>query len=38
VTNHVAQTLIRLPLWLGLEPHQDRVIQEVLDGIARCAS
>ena len=26
VTDHVSGTLVRLPLWLGLEPHLDRVL------------
>jgi dTDP-4-amino-4,6-dideoxygalactose transaminase len=30
VTNKVADRLVRLPLWVGLEEHQDRVIEAVL--------
>jgi dTDP-4-amino-4,6-dideoxygalactose transaminase len=29
VTSDLADRLVRLPLWLGLEPHQDRVIDLV---------
>jgi dTDP-4-amino-4,6-dideoxygalactose transaminase len=31
VTDSVSERLVRLPLWIGLEPHQDRVIGRVLD-------
>lgn len=34
VTTDVADRLVRLPLWLGLEPHQDRVIGEILEVLA----
>ncbi|MBS0319976.1 MAG: dTDP-4-amino-4,6-dideoxygalactose transaminase [Proteobacteria bacterium] len=30
VTDRVAATILRLPLWLGIEPHQPRVIDAVL--------
>jgi dTDP-4-amino-4,6-dideoxygalactose transaminase len=29
VTDSVGDRLVRLPMWLGLEEHQDRVIAEV---------
>lgn len=31
VTTDLADRLVRLPLWLGLEEHQDSVIQKILD-------
>lgn len=33
LTTSYAERLVRLPMWLGLEQHQDRVIQEVLDAL-----
>jgi dTDP-4-amino-4,6-dideoxygalactose transaminase len=30
VTDNVSERLVRLPMWLGLEAHQDRVIETVL--------
>lgn len=33
VTDDTADRLVRLPLWLGLEEHQDRVIGEVIAGV-----
>ena len=30
VTENLSERLVRLPLWLGLEDHQDRVIESVL--------
>ncbi len=33
VTDATSDRLVRLPLWLGVEPVQDRVIQAVLDAI-----
>jgi dTDP-4-amino-4,6-dideoxygalactose transaminase len=30
VTDEIADRLVRLPLWLGLEEHQDRIIDAVL--------
>lgn len=33
VTDDVADRLVRLPLWAGLEPHQAEVIQHVLAGL-----
>ena len=30
VTDDVADRLVRLPLWLGLEEHQERVIETCL--------
>jgi dTDP-4-amino-4,6-dideoxygalactose transaminase len=30
VTDGVSDRLVRLPLWLGLEPEQDRVIEQAL--------
>jgi dTDP-4-amino-4,6-dideoxygalactose transaminase len=32
-TDDVSERLVRLPLWLGLEEHQDRVIDEVRDAV-----
>ena len=34
VTDDVSDRLVRLPLWLGLEEHQDRVIETALDALA----
>lgn len=34
VTDRVASTLLRLPLWLGLEPELDRVLEAVADFFA----
>lgn len=34
VTDDVAQRLLRLPLWLGLEAQQDEVVQRLLDALA----
>lgn len=34
-TAQFAERLVRLPLWLGLEPDQDRVIEEVLSAARR---
>ena len=31
VTSDLADRLVRLPLWLGLEPYQDRVIDLVAE-------
>jgi dTDP-4-amino-4,6-dideoxygalactose transaminase len=31
ITTGLSERLVRLPLWLGLEEHQVRVIQEVLN-------
>ena len=33
VTDDVSDRLVRLPLWLGLEEHQDRVIDEVVAAV-----
>ena len=33
VTDDVSDRLVRLPLWLGLEEHQDRVIDEVIAAV-----
>ena len=33
VTNSVSERLLRLPLWLGLEEHQDFVIQQIVDAL-----
>ena len=33
VTEDVSERLVRLPLWLGLEEHQDRVIEAVMDAV-----
>jgi dTDP-4-amino-4,6-dideoxygalactose transaminase len=33
VTDDVSERLVRLPLWLGLEEHQDRVIETALQAI-----
>jgi hypothetical protein len=30
VTDNVSERLVRLPMWLGLEAHQDRVIESAL--------
>lgn len=30
VTNRISEQLVRLPLWVGLEPEQDRVIEQTL--------
>lgn len=35
VTNDIADRLVRLPLWLGLEEHQDRVIETALRVLER---
>ncbi len=34
VTTDIADRLVRLPLWLGLEPHLDRVISEATAALA----
>jgi dTDP-4-amino-4,6-dideoxygalactose transaminase len=39
VTTDLADRLVRLPLWLGLEEEQERVIEtalRVLGGVPRC--
>ncbi len=33
LTENISQRLLRLPLWLGLEPHLDGVIEQVIQGI-----
>ena len=33
VTERVAETLVRLPLWLGLEPYQSYVIENCIEGL-----
>jgi dTDP-4-amino-4,6-dideoxygalactose transaminase len=33
VTDDVSSRLVRLPLWLGLEEHQEDVIEEVIDAV-----
>ena len=33
VTNSVSDRLLRLPLWLGLEEHQDFVIQQIVNAL-----
>jgi dTDP-4-amino-4,6-dideoxygalactose transaminase len=35
ITDDVSDRLVRLPLWLGLEDHVDRIIDEVLDLVVR---
>lgn len=35
VTTELAERLVRLPLWLGLEEHQARVIEEALHALRR---
>lgn len=35
VTDEVADTLVRLPLWVGLEESQERVIEAALDALSR---
>ena len=34
LTSELSSRLLRLPLWLGLEPHQDEVIDEVFAALA----
>jgi dTDP-4-amino-4,6-dideoxygalactose transaminase len=34
ITDEVSERLVRLPLWLGLEEHLDRVIDEVIAAVA----
>lgn len=36
VTEDIAGRLVRLPLWVGLDPYQDRVIQAVHDFFQAC--
>jgi len=38
VTDSVSGRLARLPLWLGLEAHQDYVIERVRQALGRGAS
>jgi dTDP-4-amino-4,6-dideoxygalactose transaminase len=33
VTDSASERLVRLPLWLGLEAHQDRVIEAALRAV-----
>jgi hypothetical protein len=35
ITRSVAERLVRLPLWLGLEVHQDEVIESCKRALAR---
>jgi len=37
ITSDLSDRLVRLPLWLGLEEHQDRVITAMLDFLRRSA-
>ena len=33
VTNRIAESLVRLPLWLGIEQHQDFVIECAIESL-----
>jgi dTDP-4-amino-4,6-dideoxygalactose transaminase len=35
VTHEISERLVRLPMWAGLEPHQDEIINELITCISR---
>lgn len=35
VTDHVSECLVRLPLWIGLEEHQQRVLEAATEAVMR---